>query len=215
VYERRLRCAAAPDIVLLAAGMSRRFGSPKLAAEAGGRTLLERAVEQLAALGMHRLIVVVGPGFANDLPVLPSAGATVVRNAAPAEGLASSIRVGLREVGRQAEAVLLCLADQVALTTTDYRQLIEQWRVRPQQPAAAFYRSQPGVPAIFPRSWFDDLNALTGDRGAGVLLRSRAGEISGVPLPAAEFDVDTPADLERYRLAVGWIEANSAARRPC
>ena len=205
---------AAPDIVLLAAGLSRRFGSPKLTAEAGGATLLERAVGQLAALGAQHLIVVVGPDFANDLPAVQSAGATIVRNAASAEGLASSIRVGLGEIGRQAEAVLLCLADQVALTTADYRQLIERWRANPQQPAAAFYRSQLGAPALFPRSWFDDLNALTGDRGAGVLLRLRAAEVSTVPLPAAEFDVDTPADLERYRLAAEWIEANSAARRP-
>jgi len=91
---------AALDIVLLAAGLSRRFGSPKLEAEAGGRTLLERAVGQPAALGAQRLIVVVGPNFTNDLPAVQSACATIVANAAPTEGLASSIRVGLREVDR-------------------------------------------------------------------------------------------------------------------
>ena len=204
---------AALDIVLLAAGLSRRFGSPKLEAEAGGRSLLERAVGQLAALGAQRLIVVVGPDFANDLPAVQSAGATIVRNATPAEGLATSIRAGLREVDRQVAAVLLCLADQVALTTADYRQLVERWRASPQQPAAAFYHSQLGAPALFPRAWFDDLDALTGDRGAGALLRARAAEVSAVPLPAAEFDVDTPTDLERYRRFATWIEGNSGARR--
>ena len=190
--------AAAVEIVLLAAGLSRRFGSPKLAAEAGGRTLLEIAVGQLAALGAHRLIVVVGPDFAQGRLASPSPGVTVVTNAAPADGLASSIRTGLHEVGREAAAVLLCLADQVALTTDDYRQLIGRWQANRQQPVAAFYRSQLGAPALFPRSWFGDLDALTGDRGAGALLRSRAAAVAAVPLPAAEFDVDTPADLQRF-----------------
>lgn len=190
--------AASLNIVLLAAGLSLRFGSPKLEAEAGGRTLLEMAVGHLAALGAHRLIIVVGPGFAQGHAALRAAGATVVTNAAPAEGLASSIRVGLREVGPEAAAVLLCLGDQAALTTDDYRQLIARWQASPRQPVAAFYRSQLGAPAIFPRSWFDALDELTGDRGAGALLRSRAGEVAAVPMPAAEFDVDTPADLQRY-----------------
>ncbi len=102
---------AALDIVLLAAGLSRRFGSPKLTAEAGGATLLERAVEQLAALGAQRLIVVVGPDFANDLPAVQSAGATIVLVAtalflvalvaAPRHGLAG--QAILRRRGRHHE----------------------------------------------------------------------------------------------------------------
>jgi len=187
------------DVVLLAAGMSRRFGSSKLMADVAGKRVLEIALAQLLDLRAGRLIVVVGPESVIELPGLRNPAVTIARNAKPAAGLSSSIRIGLRGVGPGADGVMLCLADQVAVSADDYRRLVEAWRARPEAPAAAFYREQLGAPAIFPRSWFGDLRALAGDRGAGALLRSQRGSVVAVDMPVAEFDIDTPADLDRYR----------------
>lgn len=185
--------------MLLAAGLSRRFGSPKLVARLSGRPLLEIVLDQLLALDAGPVRMVVGPGFAADFPSAGHPAVAIVTNAHPEEGLASSIQTGVRELGTTTLAVMLCLADQVGVAHDDYRRLIEAWRTRPLAPAAALFCSQLGAPAIFPSSWFPRLLALEGDRGAGSLLRGHAAEVTAVPLPAAAFDVDTPADLDRLQ----------------
>lgn len=191
------------DIVVLAAGLSRRFGSPKLVAPLFGKTVLEVVAAELLELPATRLVLVVGPAFPAEFPGLNHPAVVLATNAEPAAGLSSSLRAGLRSVRPEAEAVMMCLADQAALRTADYRQLIEQWRAQPQRPAAAFYRSRLGAPAIFPRVWFDELRALEGDRGAAGLLRDRPGDVTAVELPAAAVDIDTPADLARCRDLAG------------
>jgi molybdenum cofactor cytidylyltransferase len=186
-----------PEILLLAAGLSRRFGTPKLAARLEGRALLEIVLEELLPLDVAHLRLVVGADFAANFPSLRHPSVAIVTNERPADGLASSIRVGMLGLRPEVPAVMLCLADQVGIVRAEYRRLIEAWRARPQAPAAALYGSQLGAPAVFPRTWFARLQALEGDRGAGPLLREGAAGVTAVPMPSAAFDVDTPADLDR------------------
>lgn len=193
----RTASAPMPEILLLAAGLSRRFGSPKLAARLEGRALLEIVLDELLPLGVAHLRLVVGPGFAADFPAIRHPSVAIVTNERPADGLASSIRVGMSGLRPEAPAVMLCLADQAGVVHEEYRRLIEAWRARPEAPAAALYGSQVGAPAVFPRAWFARLQALEGDRGAGLLLREGAAGVTAVPMPSAAFDVDTPADLDR------------------
>jgi len=53
----------------------------------------------------------------------------------------------------------------------------------------------PGIPACFPRDWFEALQGLSGDQGAGKLLRGSTG-VRTIAAPAAELaDIDQPGDL--------------------
>jgi len=64
-----------------------------------------------------------------------------------------------------------------------------------QEMKASRYAGRNGVPAYFPRKYFDELAALTGDAGARTLLaQSRA-----IDLAHGELDIDTAADLARAR----------------
>ena len=69
-----------------------------------------------------------------------------------------------------ADAVLLLLADQAAVTVEDLRRMIGVWRRQPHCIVAARYDSIVGVPAIFPRADYAALAGLRGDQGARVLL---------------------------------------------
>ena len=69
--------------VVLAAGRSERFGTPKLLAEWWGRPLVERALE-IAPAGPR--IAVVGTHTAKLLPLFQAHGFQCVRNPKPAQG---------------------------------------------------------------------------------------------------------------------------------
>ncbi len=181
--------------IVLAAGASTRFGSPKQLVRLGGRPLLHTVVTRAAEISGNALIVVLGAGAEELAPLLRHSSGTLVINREWREGLASSIRAGIAALPAACTGALLLLADQPAVTAHDLRRLAGTWRKQPQYMAAALYAGTVGVPAIFPRSVFPELAALRGDAGARAVLRRGTDTLMRVPMPSAALDVDTPEDL--------------------
>jgi molybdenum cofactor cytidylyltransferase len=181
--------------IVLAAGASTRFGSPKQLVRIGGRPLLHTVVTRTADVTGNALIVVLGAGAGELAPLLRHSPGSVVVNRHWREGLASSIRAGVARLPASCAGVMLVLADQAAVTRDDLRRLAGTWRRRPQCIAAALYGGTSGAPAIFPRSTFAELATLRGDSGAQSILRRSADRVIRVPMPAAELDLDRPEDL--------------------
>jgi molybdenum cofactor cytidylyltransferase len=181
--------------IVLAAGASTRFGSPKQLVRIGGRPLLHTVVTRAAEVTGNALIVVLGAGATELAPLLKHSPGAVVVNRHWREGLASSIRTGVARLPPTCDGVMLVLADQASVSSNDLKRLAGAWRRRPRCIAAALYGGSAGAPAIFPRSSFTELAALRGDSGARDLLRRGADRLLRVPMPAAEFDLDTPEDL--------------------
>jgi len=189
------RLADGLHAIVLAAGASTRFGSPKQLVRLGGRPLLHTVVTRAAEISGNALIVVLGAGAEELAPLLRHSSGTLVINREWREGLASSIRAGIVALPAACTGALLLLADQPAVTAHDLRRLAGTWRKQPQYMAAALYAGTVGVPAIFPRTVFPELAALRGDAGARAVLRRGTDTLMRVPMPSAALDVDTPEDL--------------------
>jgi len=183
--------------VVLAAGGSARFGSPKQLVRVQGRPLLHLAVARAVEIAGHAVTVVLGAHAMELAPLLRHSPATVVVNRDWAEGMASSIRIGIARLPPTCEGALLMLADQAAVTAEDLKRLVGAWYGQPSNIAAAQYEATSGVPAIFPRGDFASLTALRGDQGARSLLRRNTDRVTRVPMAAAAIDIDTPEDLLR------------------
>jgi molybdenum cofactor cytidylyltransferase len=178
--------------VVLAAGMSRRLGSAKQMARLGEQTLLERAVGAAVDAGLRPVYLVVAAGLGTSFCISDTAGTNeqvviTVENPEAAEGMAASVRAGVRAVG-DAPGVVILACDQPAVTAEHLRLLAEGGDAV----VASAYAGGKGVPAYFPARVFGALLALQGDTGARVLLR----EARAVELPGGELDVDTIQDLE-------------------
>jgi molybdenum cofactor cytidylyltransferase len=191
----RARAAHGLYAIVLAAGPSTRFGSPKQLVRVGGRPLLHTLVTRAAEVTGNALVVVLGAGADRLAPLLKHSPGTLVINREWREGLASSIRAGVARLPPACTGALLVLADQAGVTADDLRRLAGTWRKQPQYMAAALYAGTVGAPAIFPRAVFPELAALRGDAGARAVLRRGADTLVRVPMPSAALDVDTPEDL--------------------
>ena len=189
------RSAKSLFAIVLAAGASTRFGSPKQLVRIAGRPLLHTAVTRASEVVGSALVVVLGAGAAELGALLKHSPGTIVINQEWREGLASSIRAGVARLPLTCCGAMLLLADQPAVTADDLRRLAGTWRKQPQYIAAALYAGAPGVPAIFPRSLFQELAQLRGDQGARALLRRNLDRLVRVPMPGAALDIDTPEDL--------------------
>jgi molybdenum cofactor cytidylyltransferase len=183
--------------VVLAAGASTRLGALKQLALLGEETLLERAVRVAREAGCSPVVVVVGAEYARVLGSCLLGDAVSVINDAWDEGMASSIRLGVRTLGsvaKEAEGALLMTCDQPSVSAEHLRLLMKSREVR-----ASRYAERNGVPAFFPKEYFDRLMELKGDAGARELLAEAGYE----ELVGGELDVDTVADLARARELFG------------
>jgi molybdenum cofactor cytidylyltransferase len=183
--------------IVLAAGASSRFGSPKQLVRVNGRPLMHTVVSRAVEVAGHSTLVVLGANAAELAPLLGHSPVTVVINRDWAEGLASSIRAGVARLPGFCTGVMLVLADQPAVTAEDLRRLAGTWRRQPEYIVAAQYGATLGAPAIFPSTSFRDLSGLRGDRGASALFHRNPDRVVRVPMESASLDIDTPEDLLR------------------
>jgi len=174
--------------VILAAGASRRFGSPKAAVRIGSRTMLQVVVDTATAAGLSPIVVVAAPG----LPIPESAIA--VRNDAPALGMSRSLQLGIAAVPPEAEAAVVLLVDQPTVSVEQLRAL-DGWRGG--TPVVAT-RSDGvlGPPVLIEREGFDLAGRISGDTGLRDLLRADPSLVTAVD-HALVPDVDEIDDLER------------------
>jgi len=177
--------------ILLAAGRSRRFGTAdKLAAPLGAWPLGLHAARMLATLPLAARFVVSGPA------ALAWPGFETISNERPEAGLAHSIALGMAAVRRSGVgAVLIALADMPFVTAEHIARLLDR-----HSGPGTLVASSDGVhrmpPALFGADWFDALERLSGDRGAGRLL-GQAEEV--VASPEELLDIDTADDILRAR----------------
>ncbi len=199
--------AAAVPVIILAAGGSRRLGSPKQSTQVGPQTLLENAVRAaLETPGVWPVIVVLGANAPSIRPLLAPHPIIIAENPAWEEGLASSLRAGLDTAltfSRTTTAVIFAVCDQPALNTATFQALLDRYAAGKASAVAAHYENHPGTPALLQRRHFGQLAHLTGDEGARqLLLNLPAAELALVDCPELALDVDTVEDLARARARV-------------
>jgi molybdenum cofactor cytidylyltransferase len=187
-------------VLVLAAGASTRLGQPKQSVKLGGRPVLHGVVSAAVSLAGHAVTVVLGAHAAELSRLLAHSPASVIVNRHWEEGLASSIRHGIGSLPSAADAVLILLGDQVAVTADDLKRLAAAWKEQDGVIAAATYDQHVGVPAIFPRSFFGELSDLRGDQGARRVIERNNFRLVRVPMPNAVIDLDTPEDLAALTL---------------
>lgn len=191
--------------ILLAAGASRRMrGADKLLEPlADGRPVLRAAAEAALASQADAAVVVLPEDADARRAALSGLGIGVVEAADAAEGMAASLRAGLRAVVERADAVVVLLADMPEVAAGDIDRLIAAF-----DPAegreicrAATAEGAPGHPVLFGRRFFETLAGLSGDRGARDVLREAAEFVVEVPIGgrAAVTDLDTPEDWAAWR----------------
>jgi molybdenum cofactor cytidylyltransferase len=192
--------------LVLAAGRSTRMGGPnKLLAEIGGRPLVRIAAEQALASQARPVIVVTGHQRERVAAALAGLDVTFVHNPDYAEGMSTSVKVGIAAVPADADGAIVCLGDMPQVDAKLIDRLLAAFD--PEKGALVVVPTidgKRGNPVVWSRRFFPELAALGGDVGARHLIASYPEAVAEVPVAgrAALVDVDTPDALNELKAEI-------------
>ena len=180
--------------ILMASGLSVRYGRNKLLERLDGREIILRAADSLLQAGFAPLAVT---RSAEVRALMARENLPCILHDGPLK--ADAMRVGLQNLPPNAAGFLFMPADQPLVRPQSLRRLAEAFRRRPDRAVRLGYGDAVGSPVLFPAACRAALLGYDGDRGGMDVLR--ASHIPCDVVPAAHpwelWDVDTPDDLER------------------
>lgn len=186
--------------VILAAGLSRRMGQPKMLLPWGATSVLGQVVTILAQAGATELVVVSGGAWrAVEAEVARLAGDFPVRavfNAQFEAGeMISSLKTGLAALSSQSEAALIGLGDQPQLSLDSARRVVSAWETSRARLILPSFQFRRGHPWLVARELWIELGAAHTARD---FLQARPAEIMYVDCDESVLkDLDTPDDYTK------------------
>lgn len=188
--------------VLLAAGRGTRFGDePKLLAQIGGKALVRHAAEAAVRSTADPVVVVTGHRAGEVQAALDGLPVRIVHNALYMQGLSTSLKAGFAALPATVRAAVILLGDMPLVKAGLIDGLAAGWRDRG-EPAALVptLHGRRGNPVVISRALQAEIEGLSGDTGAGPLLRGRPDVLEWPTSdPAVVQDIDTREALAGLR----------------
>lgn len=183
--------------IVLASGLSRRFGSSKLQADFHGQplgTIIQKLLAKLpdntAAQITETILVTTG----RESPVIAGPGSRIIINQQPELGQSHSLVLGLQSAN-EADGALFLNADQPFLTEQVISRILNEFAVTDKiiVPRA---NGLPQSPCLFPKRFFPLLLKIRGDKGGREIYQAIPEETVFLDFDNNNlfFDIDTPED---------------------
>ncbi|MBO1908952.1 nucleotidyltransferase family protein [Microvirga sp. 3-52] len=189
--------------IILAAGRGTRFGDElKLLAQIGGKALVRHAAEAAVGSLVDPVIVVTGYRSNEVEAALHGLPVQILYNALYAQGLSTSLRAGFSALPPTTRAAVILLGDMPFVKADLIDTLVAEWRERGEPAALVPTLDGPrGNPVVLSRDLQAMIEDLSGDVGAGSLLRKRSDVLEWPTTdPAVAQDIDTREELARHGL---------------
>jgi molybdenum cofactor cytidylyltransferase len=188
--------------LVLAAGSSRRMGSPKQLLLVDGKPLLQLVVEHANESRLDQVVVVLGASAEEIRKRVDLGRATVLVNSDHASGMASSLRAGVSSLRDDVDRVVVILGDQPDVDASRLNELLDLQETSGLPAAALSFGGLLHPPVVLARELWGDLMSLEGDVGCRAVIRAKPELVAKLSVSGDSrhpVDVDTPEDYERLR----------------
>ncbi len=191
--------------IVLASGMSRRFGAGnKLLARFGGQSVISCTVQAYIDAHLAPLLVVVGYQAEEMVESLYGRSIQVVPNPDFLEGQSRSLRHGLLALPESTIAAVIGVGDQPLLRPETIRSLIDEY-LRSHAPLVLpRYAGRRGNPVLFDRCLFPELLSVEGDTGGRSVIESNLGEAAWVDIADTRSGADIDSEDDLAHLEIGF-----------
>lgn len=187
------------EILIMAAGASRRLGQPKQLVKYHGETLIRRICKEALKAKIGDITVVTGHDHEKVESEINDLEANIFFNEEWEEGLGASIRNGITNIlDRKPEtnAILLTMVDQPYVDGVQLQKLVGAYDPSRPMIIASAYSSTFGVPVLFDSTYFAEMQQLKGDEGGKKIFANYLKNIVEIPFIDGAVDIDEKKDLE-------------------
>jgi molybdenum cofactor cytidylyltransferase len=186
--------------IVLAAGMSRRMGEPKMVLPWGQTTVIGQVVNVLAQSGIDEIVVVTGG--ARDLVEAALQGFPVrlVLNPRYIEDeMVYSLQAGLFALTEEVEATLVALGDQPQIESGVVQAVLDAYHLSKAALVVPSYKMRRGHPWLIARSLWPEVQNLLSGNTLRDLLNAHTEQLHYLDVKTSSIlqDLDTPQDYQR------------------
>ncbi len=192
--------------IVLAAGESRRFGSPKpLAKPSGGlkgKTVIELLVNRLLETRLGHIVVVLGAAADEIKPFVPAnPRVTIVLNDSYREGQTSSFKAGLRACPHASEGVMLLPIDTPFVKKETLDGLMMTFLQEKPLILMPVWKERSGHPPVFSASLISEFKELKATDPLYTVQRRHADQILKIPVEdeGVVLSFNTPQELQNLQ----------------
>lgn len=169
--------------LLLSAGFSSRFGSPKALARLNGRTLIEHLQELLLSTQLLEIIIVLGHDAERIKPFLfKHKRIKVVYNKDYKFGQTSSFKCGLKDLDDQTIGILLFPVDYPLIKNQTVDTLINCFEEKKPAVLIPSYQDKKGHPPILDAGLKNELLVLEDSMGVNTVIHRHADDVIVLPV---------------------------------
>jgi molybdenum cofactor cytidylyltransferase len=193
---------------ILAAGESRRMGSPKALLPYRGSTFLEHLVSTVQHPRVGIVRIVLGAGADRIRDSLSAPASDIIVNTEWQLGQLSSIQSAVRHLkqlqkeGKNTEGVIVCPVDHPLITADLVAKLIAEFDASGKAIVLPKFKGRRGHPVIFRSILYDELLAASPEVGARQVVWAHAADLAEVPTDE-EGTILNLNDPESFRRATG------------
>ncbi|MDL2238448.1 nucleotidyltransferase family protein [Christensenellaceae bacterium OttesenSCG-928-K19] len=180
--------------VLLASGLSKRFGRNKLVEEFKGKALIERTFDALPVELFSDVVVATAYDEIEEMAY--ARGFRVVRNPHPETGIGGTVKLGVASMAGT-DACMICVCDQPCISKETLQGMIEAYRGGIM---AASFDGHRGNPVIFHHSLYAELLAIADSRSGKHVMEKHLDMLALFPVPDKRElkDIDYLHDIETF-----------------
>lgn len=193
--------------IILAAGMSTRFKSPKQLAQWSGKCLVEHVMDHAVASELEKVVLVLGHCFDDIIhtiqrnPLHPKI--EIIKNPEYQNGMSTSLKIGLSRVKEPYPSVMFLLGDQPMVDAAFINALLHGFWESDKDIGIPDIQGVRGNPALFSRRFYEALMHVTGDTGGRHILDANPAAIwtMDVEQSLRFLDIDTQKDLDKLYIS--------------
>lgn len=187
------------QLLLMAAGASKRLGQPKQLVKYKGKTLIRRMAEEALKANIGELTVVTGYDHLTIEKEIEGIKLNIYYNTEWEEGLGSSIRNGIKHVCKKhpdTNAILFIMVDQPFVDAAHLQKIANAYDSARPMIIASAYQGTFGVPVLVDNKYFDEMLQLQGDEGGKKIFVKYIKDIVEIPFIEGAIDIDEKKDLK-------------------
>ncbi len=190
--------------IILAAGESKRMGSPKMMLPFNGRTMIEHVITNIGESKIERTMVVTG---ADKEPLVELMGELPVRvcyNENYREGMLSSVRCAFRNLP-DFSAALVFQGDQPFITSRTINAVIDAYFSTGKGLIMPVYNGKRGHPLLIDRKYRDEIEKISPETGLRSLVYSFPEDVLEVNTNDSGILIDFDT-FEQYKNGINQIK---------